>query len=633
MSDYRTPEPPSGRSPGAPSRPSLPTEQTATSRIGPGPNREVPHTKGAGHGADLALAGVGDCREDVASASGHPAWAAGVAGGSRSARTVADRLISLDHVLLALLQAHRVMTTPQLITLVGRPERTVDYRLSRLRDAGVVERTRPYAASGSAPFFWWLTRRGAQLVEGTSPAPGKATPNPLFLRHSAAIAGLYVALVDLGSHVGFTECTWKRDETAWEEWSPSLGRAKHLRPDAHLEVTVDVDGEPGRAGSFVEIDFATMDQRRLAAKVARHRDYASHRAWWNRHPGCPALLLLTTSDARVTRFLANLERARPRPSRYDDEDPTDWEPVVAACACVSAPEEALSAPVWRTSAADAPNTLSSLLSADVRTYRRLVATVRAQRAADEQYRQLQAIHPLAADHEPLGDAMDDAQAAAAVRFLFDEVLPYNPSVKENWAAEHLELVATTHAWWVEGDGRSGWPPPPDRVVSGWRALYRSMWAEQATRLLDRAARSGGDPRLRRPAADLAAGLVVQAWRLDREPGPDPDTAAAQASVEYEARRDAAVAHAVRALPLHRRLTTSRAALEADYDAQHLVVCVDCAIVRHDDPKQRRYGGPGRCPLCEGNLVAASQAPGLPPELGDSLTLVAERLGRIESGRQ
>jgi hypothetical protein len=71
----------------------------------------------------------------------------------------------------------------------------------------------------------------------------------------------------------------------------------------------------------------------------------------------------------------------------------------------------------------------------------------------------------------------------------------------------------------------------------------------------------------------------------------------------------------------------------DYDAQHLLICVDCAIVRHDDPEQRRYGGPGRCPLCEGDLVAASQAPGLPPELGDSLALVAERLGRQEGGRQ
>ena len=160
-----------------------------------------------------------------------------------------------------------------------------------------------------------------------------------------------------------------------------------------------------------------------------------------------------------------------------------------------------------------------------------------------------------------------------------------------------------------------------------------MWNEQAARLLDRAAEHANDPRLRRPAADLAAGTLVRAWRLEREPGPDARSAAAEAALDYEARRDAAVADALRALPLHRRLATSRAVLEADYGAQHPVVCVDCAVVRHDDPDQRRYGGPGRCPLCDGELVPTQRSPTLPAELGDSLALVAERLGRIESGRQ
>ena len=42
--------------------------------------------------------------------------------------------------------------------------------------------------------------------------------------------------------------------------------------------------------------------------------------------------------------------------------------------------------------------------------------------------------------------MADDEAAAAVRFLSDQVVPYNPSVKEEWAAEHLEL--DDHAWLV-----------------------------------------------------------------------------------------------------------------------------------------------------------------------------------------
>ncbi len=102
-------------------------------------------------------------------------------------------LSDVDHEVLVLLCVHRVLTTSQLITLTGRPERTVDYRLARLRAASLLGRTRPYAASESAPFYWWLTRAGARLIEGTSPAPGKGDPNPLFLRHTAAGAMVVAA--------------------------------------------------------------------------------------------------------------------------------------------------------------------------------------------------------------------------------------------------------------------------------------------------------------------------------------------------------------------------------------------------------------------------------------------------------
>lgn len=544
-----------------------------------------------------------------------------------------DQLSAIDQRILALLHEHRVLTTPQVIALTARPERSVDYRLSRLRERSLVERTRPYADSGSAPYYWWLTRRGAQLTEGTSPAPGKAAPNPLFLRHAAAIAGLYVALVDVGPHVGFTECTWRRDETSWEVWSPPLSGPKHLRPDAHFEVTLEVDGEPGRAGTFVEIDFATMDQRRLGAKVARHRDYAADRAWWDRHPGCPALLLLTTSEARVSRFLDNAERTRPRPTLYADEQVLAWEPVVAACACVSAHEEALSAPVWRTSAADAPTTLSSLLSADVRTYRRLVATVRSHNARVEEHRQRQRVHPLADEAERLAGSMADDEAAGAIRQVLGGGWLLSLSAREEWAAQHVELIGATHAWWVDGDGRSGWPPPPPDVVAAWRALYGALWADQAARLLRRATRFPNDARLRRPAADLAAGVLLDIRHLDGETGPDAAVAAKESALDYEARREAAVIAALRALPLHRRRGGPRATLEADYDTAHLVVCLDCAVARHDDPEHSRYGGPARCPLCDGHLVSVTEDPVLPPELSDSLALIAGRLGQRARGGQ
>jgi hypothetical protein len=87
-----------------------------------------------------------------------------------------------------------------------------------------------------------------------------------------------------------------------EEWSSTLGRKHYLRPDAYVGIAISVDDAPGVAGTFVEIDFATMDQARLRAKIARHRAYASDGAWWAKHPGCPVLLLLTTSEARDALF-------------------------------------------------------------------------------------------------------------------------------------------------------------------------------------------------------------------------------------------------------------------------------------------------------------------------------------------
>lgn len=627
MSSYQTPESRSGRSPEAPSRLDATSAVPRSSRFGPTPNREVRPREGAGQAADLAPTGVGDSRDDSAVAFPHPASGGG--GGGR--RGVSARLSSIDHQLLVLLNSHRVLTTPQLIALTGCPERTVDYRLTRLRTAGLVDRTRPYAASGSAPFFWWLTRSGAHLVEGTSPAPGKATPNPLFLRHTAAIAGLYVALFADGPSIEMRCESWLRDEMAWEEWSPTLGRPKHLRPDAYVEVSLDVDGEVGRAGAFVEVDFATMDQPRLRAKVARHRDYASDRAWWDRHHGCPALLLLTTSEARVTRFLVNVEKDRPRQNRYDGDDhELDWGELVAAAAAVGSPEAALSAPVWRTSPADAPVTLSALLAGEVRKYRRLVANVRARRALHERYQQAERVNVLAEDPDALASALGDQQAGAALRYVFEEHA--NAYTRRAWAEDHLDLVTATYRWWVDDDGRSGWPPPPTPVVRGWHGLYGELWTNQARTLLANAeAIAADDPRLCRPAACIAAGELVREWTLTKEGVTDGRVAKAEAAADYEARRQGAVADHVRQLPLHRRLVASEAALAVDFDARHLVICTDCGIARHerDDP----YGYlRDSCPVCAGPLVPATQRPVVLPPLAESIAMIRAELGDLGGRR-
>ncbi|MBF6556631.1 MAG: replication-relaxation family protein [Acidimicrobiales bacterium] len=536
----------------------------------------------------------------------------------------------IDHDILGLLQAHRVLTTPQLIALIGRPERTIDYRLTRLRNHSLVERTRPYAASGSAPFYWWLTRAAARIVEGTSPAPGKGTPNPLFLRHTAAIAGLYVALGDVGPSVGLHRTRWHRDEDGWEDWSSYQGTGR-LRPDAYAELQLDLDGTAGVAGAFFEIDFATMDQARLRAKAARHRRYCRETIWWDRHPCCPALLLVTTSEARVNRFLAGVEKDRPRPSGYERENAAHYDELVAACAAVASPEEAVAAPMWRSAVGDAPMTLSALLAPEVRQYRRVVARVETARRQQAERRRHSLVHGLDRDWQALAQRIGDDEAAAVIRYLFDGPL-HTSNAREQWGLDHLELVEATLEWWgtakTEASGT-----PPDVLLAAWRRLYRECWIAQADWLLgEHESVRLADPRLCRPAAALAAGALVDDRALRPNSPVDGRVAIDEAMAEHEGRRSAARAARLRALPRHRRLRTDHAELDADYDAGHLLVCPSCALPRNDDqPAGRRIPTP-TCRCCGGVLVPLVEAPELPPPLEESLRRIAARRTELQSRR-
>jgi hypothetical protein len=217
-----------------------------------------------------------------------------------------------------------------------------------------------------------------------------------------------------------------------------------------------------------------------------------------------------------------------------------------------------------------------------------------------------------------------------VRYVFaDHVNDYS---RRAWAEDHLELVTATYRWWVDDDGRSGWPPPPEPVVRGWHVLYRELWTNQVRTLLTNVeAIAADDPRLRRPAGRLAAGELVREWMLTKEGVKDRRVAEAEAAADYEARRQAAVAEHVRQLPLHRRLVASEAALAADFDARHLVICTDCGIARHERDDHYGYNRDS-CPLCGGHLVLAAQHPSVLPPLAQSVAAIRARLADLGGGR-
>jgi hypothetical protein len=112
-----------------------------------------------------------------------------------------------DQRLLRLLGKHRVLTTGQLIQLAGIPERTAQYRFGVLYRAGlVVDRHRPRAAIGTAPYHLWLTPFGAAAagVETLEPWGDDLTG----VQTLAATNDLWLGLRDGGPAVGLTLTDW-----------------------------------------------------------------------------------------------------------------------------------------------------------------------------------------------------------------------------------------------------------------------------------------------------------------------------------------------------------------------------------------------------------------------------------------
>ncbi len=263
-----------------------------------------------------------------------------------SRRVAVDQLSSTDREIVAVLSEHRVATTQQICTLLELPERTARYRLDRLWKLGMCGGRQPYADQGSAPYHWWPSRladafhRGAELPRGGE----REEPQEQFLRHSAAITGLYVALVRLAPAFGWELLTFSREVEAREEFQIGERQAA-IVPDAFALIR---EGE-AEYHAMVEIDRGTMSIPRLSKKLSLYLGWAASGVWQERHPYVPALLVLTTTPRRVEQVAAKAEErcrteARTTPTQTGFTHIQGF--VVAATDAVEHPEAAVADPVW-----------------------------------------------------------------------------------------------------------------------------------------------------------------------------------------------------------------------------------------------------------------------------------------------
>lgn len=527
-----------------------------------------------------------------------------------------------SHDLLVLLDHHRVLTTNQLARATTTPERTVRYRLDRMREVGLVDCVRPGRETGSAPAHWWLRPAGARLVSGTALAEGRRAPSGLHVAHAAAIGEVWLALREHGPGAGVQLDDWWSDRAGWQEWDTSAGypgRQRRLTPDAVAHLRLATDTVLGDAAAFIEVDLATMTQVLLREKLARYLDYAAARAWEGRHPHCPPLLLLTTTPTRAATF------ARAAAKLVDEQTDEDGL-VVAACGLVRDPAPAVTEPVWKFPDPTEPErTLAELLAERITTAAAATARRTEQDAARRRDDRLWWL-TRAAGHARLEPKLGDPVAAAALRHLAG---PDPAALLDGDPA----LADQVLAWWGSSDGR-GAGPAPAALVTTLRQRHHQLWTGQARALLAAAHPAADDPALAGLARQLAEGQLLSAAQMAELDQP-PQRSRAQIQHDllggYPTWRARTVAARLAAMGRRERRHTDPAQLAAALDAEQLLACDTCALAypRRDtdttgeledrEPEDRHIAG-DPCPYCRyGHLVEHDQAaavPGLAQRLAD-----------------
>lgn len=489
--------------------------------------------------------------------------------------------------------------TTQLSAITSAPLRTVTYRLDRLHRARFVGRTRPYADAGSTPLHWWLMPTAILSAPTLRPSQARrAIPSAMFLAHAVAIADLWLALTRVGPEAGLTLSRWVRDEEAWEEWS-GVGGCGRIAPDAFAELLVGEDGET--VPVFVEVDLATMTQARLQAKLRRYARYAQDGVWGERHGTCPALLFLTTSAVRASGFLASAEKVWPRQNVYSERRAKDTRPLVAAAACVHDPAAAAVGNVWRVGVEGKPTSLERILTLQARAIREQRAAEQAVREEAERQAPIEAAFSFRGYLTDMCDALNDDAAAEVLKVNWTR----HPPDLADWALAHRDLVVELEAWWrghprINEQASPAFEKQRARIASQLRALHAPLHAEQTARAESATeAKRLDDPHLRAVRRRLARGELLDFFWFYRLREHTKSRADYECEMRegYAEAREEAVQKQWSELSWFRRLRTNLDVLRAGYDATHLLICEECAVVRPSG----RFWDQHNCELCSGQL--------------------------------
>ena len=214
----------------------------------------------------------------------------------------ARALSPTDGQLLRLLGEHEVLTTSQLVRITSQPERTVQHRLDVLDRIGLINRVRPPADVGTAPFHCWLTIFGAGAVGVDAPEP--LSEDLAGVRAKVALTDLWLSVRDHGEPGGLHPHGWHRHRCGVAYDDPRTNAPGTLPVEAELTVALDSpDGPPVRM--FVVAIVEGISKARLAAVLTRYAGYVAAR---RPHERMPVLVALVRTPRHADSVLAVAEQ-------------------------------------------------------------------------------------------------------------------------------------------------------------------------------------------------------------------------------------------------------------------------------------------------------------------------------------
>lgn len=540
-------------------------------------------------------------------------------GGRLSRGDALATVTELDRQLLTAVSAQRVLTQTQLERLFADvPGRTLRYRTGRLTRLGVLGRSRPYRDRGSAPFHYWPTR-AADAFARAEPVPRggeRPEPNPQFLAHAAGLSELYVLLAVEAPTVGLRLRGFRREGDAREPFRAD-GRERALAPDA----LIDLEDEQGRQLlGFMELDLGTMSHARLKTKAAGYAAYAAEAAWAERHPFCPCLLFLTTTEARAISFLKALQALLEKSAGggyYDRRGAVSWF-AAGACAMARAPERALTEACWDDlRLAGGGRTLVDCLKSARAPYDAARAEEQAEQRAAEAERERLRSDPEArrsflqekrlyarGEHlEQFGEP-----GAAALELLLHSTEPMDDVERNAFAAFARQLADDP----LEAEFAPTPAPPTRADTDAVNRLVDAYRARQRARVTELARRYGEGPKLRRLRDRLGAGelLDLYAWdALEENARQDQQARTEQERLRlsYLESREREARRRKHEPGLAARLAHGRAAALALVDRDRLRICPRCDEIVYPPERKRDgyviqqgYQEPVRCHFCGGH---------------------------------